>query len=117
MLVLAAAGVAVPAFVPPDAYVARAVLYGAQALLPLGALGALIASRMAQHRDGPARFVVRDGAFTVPGSRAQLYWLVGQVLFIALIGGHAVDGLVHREEFEFAEAISVVMAVLGALLC
>ena len=121
MLVVAAVLVALPAFVPADARVIRLVVFGAEALLPFGAVGALVASMVVQRRDGPARFVVRDGAFTVPGNRAYPLTLAAQLCFFGAFGGHTVDGWAHRGLFGFTGAsgdlFSIVMSVLAALLC
>jgi len=119
MLMLVAVLVVLPAFVPVDADVARSVLLGVQALTILGAIGAFVASMMAQYRDGPARFVLRDGAFAVPANRTYPLSTGMQLTVLALFGGHTVDEWTHREFFGAAgtadDSVSVVMLVLGTL--
>jgi hypothetical protein len=116
MLVLVAVLVVLPAFVPVDADVARSVLHGVQASAILGAIGAFVASMMAQNRDGPTRFVLRDGGFAAPANRTYPLSTGMQLAFLALFGGHAVDEWAHREFFGAAGSVSVVMLVLGTLL-
>jgi hypothetical protein len=120
MLVLAAVLVGLPAFVPADAHVVRSVLFGVEALLPLGSIGAVVAVMVVLRRDGPARFVVRAGAFMVPGNRVFPLWLATQLLFFSAFGGHTVDGWAHRALFGFTgvpgDLFPIVNSVLAALL-